>query len=96
MKNIAIADVLRHPKYGLVSYQPDLRDRKSRTSSYVPAVKVNHQTKLKIIRVASKSHKIFWVILDDCERANKEERDYYWKIFNHKKTKYEYINSNEI
>ena len=78
---LAIADVLRHKEFGLVSHQPDLRKKIDQKDK---------NTGLEVIRVATPDRKIFFVNINDCERAP-EERDIYWQVYNNRKSRYEYI-----
>jgi hypothetical protein len=61
---IAIADVLKHPKFGLVSFQPD----------------VQHDTSYEdgMIRVRGLEGEAFFVDVEDCIEPSGEEFHYFW------------------
>ena len=62
---LAIADVIRHPMRGLVSFQPACDDRSDAIDVPVRDVKGH----------------LFQVSLNECSWSSKGERDNYWRDF---------------
>lgn len=60
---LAIADVLKHPKRGLVSFQPSADDRSDVILVYVRDVQFDR----------------WLISLDECEWPTEEEYNKYWK-----------------
>jgi hypothetical protein len=63
IKELAIADCLKHSTFGVLSHQPMIFD----------------DSPNDLIRVKDRSGRVFWLEAKDCRWASEEEVDEYWK-----------------
>ena len=69
-KELAIADCLRHPKFGILSHQPDI---------------FAHPFPSGFVAVRDIDFHLFAVKASECEWASDKEKDEYWSINKPKK-----------